>query len=236
MSTAAEKLAKLRAERGGVPFQPITSPTGEPVLNAESFRCPHCHVHALQRWTPLLRAFETPVGAQYCRITNSAAAFCDKCKEFSIWVNEKMIFPASSAAPPAAVDMPDNVQTDYKEASAVFGQSPRSAAALLRLGLQKLMLHLGEKGDNINTDIGNLVKKGLPVEVQKALDTVRVVGNNAVHPGQIDLNDDTRTAASLFRLINFVIERMITQPREIHGLYAGLPQTSRDAIDKRDGK
>ena len=132
--------------------------------------------------------------------------------------------------------MPDDVRADYVEASLVFEQSPRSAAALLRLGLQKLMPHLGEKGNNINTDIGNLVKKGLPAEVQKALDTVRVVGNNAVHPGQIDLNDDKQTAASLFRLLNFIVERMITQPKEIHGLYAGLPQTSRDAIDRRDGK
>jgi hypothetical protein len=38
--------------------------------------------------------------------------------------------------------------------------------------------------------------------VQQSLDIVRVIGNDAVHPGQIDLTDDIETATKLFVLIN----------------------------------
>jgi hypothetical protein len=131
--------------------------------------------------------------------------------------------------------MPDDVRQDYLEARDVAGRSPRAACALLRLALQKLCIHLGVGGGNINADIAALVKQGLPVQVQQALDTLRVVGNNAVHPGEIALGDDVETATALFDVMNFIVEQQISQPRQLQTLYDNLPDSARDAIEQRDG-
>lgn len=88
------------------------------------------------------------------------------------------------SAPPPHSDAPESIRIDYEEARAVFGSSPRSSAALLRLAIQKICIELGLPGKNLNEDISKLVEKGLPVRIQQSLDIVRVVGNEQVHPGR----------------------------------------------------
>jgi hypothetical protein len=145
-----------------------------------------------------------------------------------------MVHPDSSSAPLPNADLPEDIREDYEEARSIINRSSRGAAALLRLCVQKLCKHLGESGKDINADIKALVKKGLNPTIQKSLDIVRVIGNQAVHPGQIDLRDQPETAIHLCQLINIIAEAMITQPKMIEELYAGLPETKRDQIHKRD--
>lgn len=133
-------------------------------------------------------------------------------------------------------DLSEDVRADYEEARDIEARSPRGATALLRLALKKLTIALGQKGKDLNENIKKLVERGLPVGVQKSLDLVRVIGNNAVHPGQIDLRDDHDTATRLFGLVNFIAEKMIAEPREIEKLYGKLPETARDQIEARDKK
>jgi len=123
---------------------------------------------------------------------------------------------------------------DYLEAARIFSDSPRSAAALLRLALQKLCKQLGESGKNINQDIKNLVGKGLNPLVQKSLDALRITGNNAVHPGEINLQEEPDKVLKLFDLLNFIANKMITEPKEIETFYADLPETSRNAVERRN--
>ena len=105
----------------------------------------------------------------------------------------------------------------------------------MRLAIQKLCAHLGETGKNINQDIASLVKKCLPVQIQKALDIVRVVGNNAVHPGQIDLKDNIEVTIKLFGLINLIVDVMITQPKHVENMYESVvPENLREEIENRD--
>ena len=97
------------------------------------------------------------------------------------------------------------------------------------------MVHLGEPGDNINTDIASLVKKSLPFKLQQALDSVRVVGNNAVHPGQLDLTDTPELATKLFTFLNIIVDNRITQDRMIDQFYTGtIPANLQQAIVTRD--
>ncbi|PEW85030.1 hypothetical protein CN446_30795 [Bacillus cereus] len=201
-----------------------------PTYREESFHCPHCQVYSHQDWN------YTFINAAGRGSDGLEVAFCMHCDEFTIWYNKKLISPDNLLITPPHVDMPESIKQDYIEAASIAVKSPRGAASLLRLCLQKLMVELGEKGNNINTDIASLVKKGLPVEVQQALDTLRVVGNNAVHPGDLDLSADIETAIAIFELINFIIEEQITKKKKIASFFDKLPAGAKAAIAKRDAK
>ena len=145
-------------------------------------------------------------------------------------------FSINNSIPPANSDLSTDIKQDYDEARSIANLSPRGAAALLRLAIQKLCIELGGSGDNLNQDIGTLVQRGLSVRVKQALDIVRVIGNECVHPGQIDLNDNPEIAQSLFSLVNIITEKMITEPIQIERLFSSLPAGKLDQITKRDSK
>lgn len=188
------------------------------------------------RFSKNLVTFEQLSYGEDCRalMLNVSAAWCHSCEGFSLWVLGKLIFPQVNDIHSAHDDTPSDVRADFEEAAAILDKSPRGAAALLRLALQKLMIHLGEKGNNLNADIGNLVAKGLDPVIQQALDVVRVVGNNAVHPGQIELNDNTEIAGKLFILTNVIVASMISAKKQIAQLFDELPDGAKKAIEKRD--
>ena len=131
-------------------------------------------------------------------------------------------------------DLPDDIKADYEEARSIVGRSPRGSSALLRLCIQNLCIHLGLPGEKLNADIAELVTRGLPIKVQQALDIVRVVGNESVHPGQMDLRDDSKTAVMLFELINLIVDKLISESKRIESLFASLPESNRKAIEQRD--
>jgi hypothetical protein len=171
----------------------------------------------------------------FAEMMNLSISSCHSCAGFSVWVAGSLIYPTTDAELIPQEDMPPTVKADFNEAANIFEKSPRGAAALLRLAIQKLMPSLGQKGENLNSDIGALVRQGLDPVVQQALDVVRVVGNNAVHPGQIDLNDNRETASKLFGLVNLIVLTMITARKQIAEMFDGLPQSAKDAVEKRDG-
>jgi len=199
-----------------------------PTDQIQQFHCIHCGVYAKQKWNVLY------FGYQSINASPLTYCVCEHCHEISYWCEGRMIIPAEAPVAPPHPDMPKSIIEEYQEARSIFARSPRAAVALLRLAIQKLMHELGEKGENINADIKALVSKGLPVQVQQAFDFCRVIGNNAVHPGEINLNDTPEMGQHLFSMLNFIVEDRITRPKHIASLYAQLPQSARDAIEKRD--
>jgi hypothetical protein len=201
-----------------------------PKYNQSSFNCPNCGAFAQQNWIEISPLFTgTSLG-------DMELCVCEHCNQRSYWYLQKMIIPDIGGVSLPNPDLPADVAEDYIEARSILSRSPKGAAALLRLGIQKLCKHLGQKGENINNDIAELVKQGLPPMVQQSLDILRVVGNSAVHPGTIDLDDNQDLAVALFDLINVIAEVMITQPKHIKSLYSKLPANSIAAINKRDRK
>jgi hypothetical protein len=201
-----------------------------PTLDSTGFHCPNCQVFAHQSWGNLFH----DIGGYYDHMGWYRVGQCARCNGISVWLRGNLIVPSESSAPPPAADMPADVQSDYEEARLIFSKSPRSSAALLRLAVQKLCIDLGGAGKHLNEDIGKLVKNGLPIHVQQALDVLRVIGNSQVHPGVLDVRDDPETAAALFGLINIVVDVMITQPKQIQALFEKLPTGAVEQIKKRD--
>ena len=167
-------------------------------------------------------------------VINVHLSKCYNCGKISIWVHDKLIYPNNKIDIKPNSDLPDDIKKDFEEARESLNVSPRGSAALLRLCIQKLCVFLGEKGKNIDDDIRELVQKGLNPIIQKSLDIVRVIGNEAVHPGEMNISDDRDISMRLFVLVNSIAEQMISHPKIVNELYGKLPEEKRKAIELKD--
>ena len=176
-------------------------------------------------------------GGAYCKMSvrNVHISRCHSCNQISMWKHDTVLFPAKRYEIEPNEDMNADIRSDFDEARSILDLSPRGAAALLRLCVQKLCKQLGKSGKDLNNDIASLVKAGLDGGVQQALDVVRVIGNEAVHPGELDLKDDRETAAKLFELVNYIAEDRISRRKKLAALYSTIPPSKIAAIEKRDG-
>ncbi len=169
-------------------------------------------------------------------INNLHLSQCFNCEKYAVWFHDRLLLPRERLDIQPNPDLPDDVTVDFNEAREIADASPRGAAALLRLCIQKICKHLGVAGKTIDECIGSMVEKGLNPLVQKSLDIVRVIGNEAVHPGELNLKDDRDTVMRLFELVNAIAEQMISHPRIVQTMYEKLPEPKRIAIEKRDSK
>ena len=203
------------------------------------YTCPHCNtlsqVENSQHSFPNDEYLEFHSMGTVKRVRNELTIHrCHCCGKKIIWIDDNYIYP-DIVPEEANPDMPESVKQLYNEAALIANKSPRAACALLRLAIDRLCNELGEKDNSIDKNIGALVKRGLSQEVQQALDFVRVVGNKAVHPGQIAFDvDDVETATILMSLLNIIVTRMITEPQKIGSLFKSLPESVKKSIEKRD--
>lgn len=202
-----------------------------PSYKKPAFECPMCSVYAKQTWFPFLRSTSTST----MQAGGWRGAQCGACGGTSVWRGKELVWPMRTRGPQPHPDMPAGPRELYDEARAVSSISRKSAIALLRLALQHLVDDLDKGSGGIDKKIGRLGQRGLDPQVQQAMDIVRVVGNNAVHPGQIDVDADDEWLGALFMLMNLIVEQMIARPKHIQSLMAKLPSGALDAIARRDG-
>ncbi|TXE79010.1 DUF4145 domain-containing protein [Campylobacter peloridis] len=203
----------------------------KPFFKGKAFNCPHCRAYSSMQWDDFLeRNILNTITIKQVEGYSFFESTCYLCKRSVIWYlkdeNPKIFFPREVAIPPEE-NMPENVKEIYEEASLVLGDSPRASCALLRLALQELMKYLKEniqiynglKNRNINEDIKEIINIGNFYQEQKesleeAMNSIRLIGNKASHPSELDINDNSEIANILFEMINFIVGEIITKPKE----------------------
>ena len=104
---------------------------------------------------------------------------------------------------------------DFEQAATILNKSPRAAAALIRVCIQKMMPLLKNTGKNLDENISSLVGKGLEVEIRQAMDVLQVIRKNPVQENHIDLRAETAMATRMFESLKEILERrMLKNPDE----------------------
>jgi len=228
-----------------------------PQFGLNAFNCPFCGAYSHQRWYEIIYRIGRYEFDMYEleddripliidrdtveTMSRHIMAFseCYSCKGTSTWEHGLMVHPNNYVAEPPNADMPEDMQSLYHEARSIARLSPKSAAALLRLCLEKLLIHIGARKGTIDNMIQDLINKEVITpsgSVRKALDSIRLIGNAGVHPTEINLDEDPKSAFALFKVINFVVEKTITDEKAIEEIYAFVPKEKRDRIDEKRNK
>ncbi|KXY80121.1 DUF4145 domain-containing protein [Bacillus cereus group sp. MYBK12-2] len=225
--------------------------------------CPHCFKISSQRWNYVYGPFGRTIGSKQIDPEDTDTSIskepekpkhpfndlleavikstCNKCDTDTYWMKsftgeELQIYPSNSSNyPQPHEDMPKHISKTFKEAGSVMRLSLGSSAALARLTLENLLIYLGYKDGNLNTKIGNVIKTGdIGKRTEKALDVIRVYGNSGAHSGIINLEEQTWVPSTLLKLINLVVDDLITAPKEIDDMFDAMPKGVKDGIAKRD--
>lgn len=226
------------------------------ILDQKSFKCPHCGAFSYMKWDNLSLFIYDDQGAEHNVLTRVHQANCASCSKDSIWYNHREVtnwigmngiprpsndselsrlFPINEITnkniPEYSPDMPENVKVLYKEAALIYELSPRSAAALIRLALEKLCEYLGVKKKNIKESIETLAQQqNIPISIAKAADNIRLIGNANVHVGIIcdEVLEDINPA--IFTYINLIVDFAITKPKEIDEINSLFPEQKRTSL------
>jgi hypothetical protein len=199
--------------------------------------CPLCGTLAAQWWQDLYHLLlsydegsDTPRRVEGLRSVN-----CSACDAYSYWFEDKMVYPLERIGPPPHIDMPPSVLTLYREAQEIAKPSPRAAAVLLRIALERLLEDVGRGGKNLNKAIGDYVAEGaIPEELQRAMDTVRLTGNDAAHPGELKLDDTPGGTAALFEIVNELVDRLVGFKARMNRIYDSLDGEKKEQVERRD--
>ena len=139
------------------------------------------------------------------RMANLHISKCHSCNDFSLWVGGLLVFPTK-------IDRtPELAEEDLEEAAAILNKFPRGAAALMRVCIQKLVLLLEDNGEQLNQHVSSLVRKGLEVEMQQAMEVLQVLRSDPSQLNPLESQADRETALRFLDSLKAVLERRMLQ-------------------------
>lgn len=202
----------------------------KPKYDNKSFTCPHCNCFSQHEW----RYISLRIGM--CESSSRwTTSWCLHCEQYCFWKNQSLVWPVKPGLADPVDGCPKHISAVYNEARDVFPHSARASAALLRLAVQLICREKGLQGRDLNADIGVLVTQGLAPEIQQSLDLVRVIGNHAVHPGEIVIEENKEPIEQFFGLVNLIVDVLIVQPTKISKMFSALvPEAQQKQIAARD--
>lgn len=201
-----------------------------PDVNQGTFTCPRCGTLAYQSKAELGAWDEYSKDTRFTR-HDVIRRKCFGCDQWSTRIGGRLVDPVAVVGPPPHEMLTGQALDFYEQARAIAARSPRGAAAMLRLTLQVLVTELVPEERDLNRAIGILVDRGLHPDAQRAMDVLRVRGNHAAHPSDVDFEREPELLPALFVLVNTVVEQMISEPAS---LYEALPEGVRKQIERRD--
>lgn len=199
-----------------------------PTFRASPFTCPHCGVLAQQSWAPMA-AKNQPIDPDIER------SKCRNCNRHAYWAWEQLVAPAVPFGPPPNDDLQGPLLDVYQEARDVAGRSPRAAAALLRLLVERLVHELdgvGHEGERLQVKVDRLRDDGkIDAGTYEAMLAVKIAGDGALHTGQIDTEaeDQGEVVVVLFGIVNHIV----TSTRSLHREVEALRQAQRRASSEK---
>jgi hypothetical protein len=142
------------------------------------------------------------------KMANLHISNCHSCNGFSLWVGGQLVFPTR-------IDKtPELVEEDLEEAATILNEFPRGAAALMRVCIQKLVPLLKDNGKELNQRVSSLVRKGLEVEMQQAMDVLQVLRSDPVQLSHLESQADKETALRFIDSLKEGLERRTSQNRD----------------------
>lgn len=204
-------------------------------LKKTSFICPHCGINSTYDVLAIPKEYKGEYIVKFRYVVSEEKAVvprdlfdfydqneylitrCDNadCQKLSFWVDGKLVWPAGGGLHPSQY-MPEDAKKIFKEAQSVVNLSPRSACALLRVCLERVVDNIGKQGDcaNYKSDdkLYNKIKSlNLNNNFQLLCDVCRRAGNENAHSGSLNLDDGEtqELAQAMATMINALVDSLI---------------------------
>lgn len=218
------------------------------------FECLHCHtmiqesVESKAEREVGLKNVNTITGVQcHDPIARLTVYYCPKCEKYSLTlenIGEHVGIAKFTYSRPALTSsfsmpeyIPESIQADYFEAWDVLQSSPKASATLARRCLQG-MIHdfWGIVEKNLNAEISELKKQGIPEQQWEAIDHLRKLGNIGAHMEKdvnLMVDIDHGEALKLLKLIEYLLTDWYISRHNREALYQEIAQIDNEKQEAR---